>query len=186
MQSVFSTAGSLGKPCQIISKVGTWNSPKFSTSTGNHFWELFGIPKIYQWTAKGASGKGPRQKKSKIVKKCQKYFRQFSTFFAQGKNVKNRQKCQKYFRHFSTIFARHQFSGPFWGALKLLPVLFFRCCAPTSQSAPVVVRNESPIKSCWGRFELGVVEDLNDSATSLRIARPAAVLSRKGSITLLV
>ena len=69
-----------------------------------------------QQTAKGASGKGPRQKTSKIVKKCQEYFRHFSTFFAQGKTVK---KCQKYFRHFLTIFARHPFSGPFWGALKL-------------------------------------------------------------------
>ena len=33
----------------------------------------------------GASGKGPCQKTSKIVQKCQKYFRHFSTFFAQGK-----------------------------------------------------------------------------------------------------
>ena len=48
-----------------------------------------------QRIAKGAGGKGPRQKTSKIVK-----------------------KCQKVFRHFSTTFARHYFSGPFWGALK--------------------------------------------------------------------
>ena len=34
---------------------------------------------------KGASGKGPRQKTSKIVNKCQNYFRHFLTFFAQGK-----------------------------------------------------------------------------------------------------
>ena len=70
-----------------------------------------------QRTAKGAGGKGPRQKTSKNAKNRQKYFRHFSTFFAQGKKkVKNRQKVSKYF---STIFARHQFSGPFWGALKI-------------------------------------------------------------------
>ena len=69
---------------------------------------------LNQWTAKGASRKGPRQKTSKIVEKCQEYFRHFSTFFAQGKN---RQKVSKYFRHVLTIFARHPFSGPFWGAL---------------------------------------------------------------------
>ena len=45
-----------------------------------------------QWTAKGASGKGPRQKTSKIVKKCRKYFRHFSTIFTQGKK---RQKSSK-------------------------------------------------------------------------------------------
>ena len=54
-----------------------------------------------QRIAKGAGGKGPRQKTSKIVKECQKYFRHFSTFFAQGKNVKNRQKVAKIF---STLF----------------------------------------------------------------------------------
>ena len=67
-----------------------------------------------QWTAKGASGKGPRQKTSKIVKKCHKYFRHFSTFFAQGtKTSKIVKMCQNVIRHFSAIFARHQFSGPF-------------------------------------------------------------------------
>ena len=71
-----------------------------------------------QRIAKGAGGKGPRQKKSKIVKKCQKVFRHFSTIFAQGKKKsKIVKKCQKYFRHFLTIFARHQFSRPFWEAL---------------------------------------------------------------------
>ena len=45
--------------------------------------------------AKGAGGKRPRQKTSKIVKKCQKVFRHFSTIFAQGKNVKNRQTASK-------------------------------------------------------------------------------------------
>ena len=67
---------------------------------------------------KGAGEKGPRQKTSKIVKKCQKVFRHFSTIFAQGKKrQKSSKSVKKYFRHFSTIFARHQFSGPFWEAL---------------------------------------------------------------------
>ena len=39
---------------------------------------------------------------SKIVKKCQKYFRHFSTFFAQGKKRQKSSKSdQKHFRHFS-------------------------------------------------------------------------------------
>ena len=68
--------------------------------------------------SKRGQWKGSASQKSKIVKKCQKYFRHFSTFFAQGeKTSKIVKKCQKYFRHFSTIFARHQFAGPFWGAL---------------------------------------------------------------------
>ena len=53
---------------------------------------------------------------SKNVKKCQKYFRHFSTFFVQGKKrQKSSKNIKKYFRHFSTIFAQHPFSGPFWG-----------------------------------------------------------------------
>ena len=63
---------------------------------------------------KGATSKNVK----KIVKKCQKYFRHFSTFFRAGQKMsKIVKKCQTYFRHFSTIFARHQFSGPSWGAL---------------------------------------------------------------------
>ena len=70
-----------------------------------------------QRIAKGAGGKGPRQKTSKIVKKCQKVFRHFSTIFAQGKKrQKSSESVKKFFRHFSTNFARHHFSGPFWGA----------------------------------------------------------------------
>ena len=55
-----------------------------------------GLPQECQRIAKGAGGKGPRQKTSKIVK-----------------------KCQKVFRHFSTIFARHHFSGPFCNPLRM-------------------------------------------------------------------
>ena len=54
-----------------------------------------------QRTVKGASGKGSRQKTSKIVKKCQKYFRHFSTLLAQGKK---RQKSSKSLKIFSTLF----------------------------------------------------------------------------------
>ena len=67
-----------------------------------------------QRIAKGAGGKGPRQKASKIDKKCKDKFRHFSTFVVQGKSVR---KSSKVSRHFSTIFARHQFSGPFCGPL---------------------------------------------------------------------
>ena len=56
---------------------------------------------VFQRIAKGAGGKGPRQKTSKIVKKCQKVFRHFSTIFAQGKK---RQKTSKVSKSFSTLF----------------------------------------------------------------------------------
>ena len=61
----------------------------------------------YQWTAKRASGKGPRQRSSKSVKNVFDTFRQLSR---RAKNVKTRQKVSNIF---STLFARHQFSGPF-------------------------------------------------------------------------
>ena len=61
-------------------------------------------------TAKGASGKGPRQETSKIARKRQKHSRHFSSRAKSPKFVK---KCQKSFRDFSTIFARHQFPAPF-------------------------------------------------------------------------
>ena len=85
-------------------------------SVGSLSPKRIGVCSLVSGTAKGASGKGLRQKTSKIVKKCQNYFRHFSTFSRRAKIVKKR---QKYFRHFLTIFARHQFSGPFWGALTL-------------------------------------------------------------------
>ena len=66
--------------------------------------------------AQGASGKGPRQKTSKIVKKCQKYFRHFSTFFARGKKRQKSSKSVKNifdtFRHFSR---GTRFPAPFGG-----------------------------------------------------------------------
>ena len=54
-----------------------------------------------QWTAKGAGGKEPRQKNVKNRQKVSKYFRHFSTFFAQGKT---RQKSSKSVKLFLTLF----------------------------------------------------------------------------------
>ena len=50
---------------------------------------------------KGPVARGPRQKTSKIFKKCQKDFRYFSTFSAQAKK---RQKSSKVSKIFSTLF----------------------------------------------------------------------------------
>ena len=67
---------------------------------------------VHQRIAKGAGGKGPRQKTSKIVKKRQKVFRHFSTIFAQGKK---RQKSSKSVKKFFDTF--RQFSrGTFFPA----------------------------------------------------------------------
>ena len=70
-----------------------------------------------QRIAKGAGGKGPRQKTSKIVKKCQKVFRQFSR---RAKNVKNRQKVSKSFSTICDSFRATPFfrPGPFCNPLR--------------------------------------------------------------------
>ena len=65
-----------------------------------------------------------RQKSSKSVKKI------FAIFRAGQKTSKIVKKCQKYFRHFLTIFARHQFSGPFWGPLMKPPEHESRILSP--------------------------------------------------------
>ena len=73
---------------------------------------------LIQRIAKGAGGKGPRQKTSKIVKKCQKVFRHFSTNFAQGKKrQKSSKSVKKFFDTFRQISRRHHFSGPFCNPL---------------------------------------------------------------------
>ena len=75
-----------------------------SPENNGRTWGHYRLKKIglHSRIAKGAGGKGPRQKTPKIVKKCQKVFRHFSTIFVQGKkNVKNRQKASK---RFSTLF----------------------------------------------------------------------------------
>ena len=91
--------------------------------------ENFGNHSKIQRTAKGASGKGPRQKTSKSVKKI---FRHFSTFFRAGQ--KSSKSAKNIFRHFLIIFARLQFSGPFWGALKNLQFGPLRACPENDQN----------------------------------------------------
>ena len=54
-----------------------------------------------QWTAKGASGKGPRPKTSKKTKSVKNIFDTIQHFWRRAKNVKNRQKVSKIF---STLF----------------------------------------------------------------------------------
>ena len=68
------------------------------------------IPAQNQRIAKGAGGKGPRQKSSKSVKKFFDTFRQFSR---RAKNVKNRQKASK---SFSTLFDNFR-AAPFFRPL---------------------------------------------------------------------
>ena len=65
---------------------GTALTPGFHTSP----------PPFPQWTAKGASGKGPRQKTPKIVKKCQNIFDTFRHFSRRAKKLKGAQtvKCK--------------------------------------------------------------------------------------------
>ena len=82
-----------------------------------------GVPKTLNKNAqfsglqKGPAERGhvkKRQKSSKSVKNIFDSFRQFSR---RAKNVKNRQKAsKKYFRHFSTLFAQGtSFPAPFGG-----------------------------------------------------------------------
>ena len=73
-----------------------------STRNGsNPFLPIATLDPFFSGLQKGPAERGHiknRQKSSKIVKKCQKVFRHFSTIFAQGKN---RQKVPK---SFSTLF----------------------------------------------------------------------------------
>ena len=73
--------------------------------------------KEYQRIAKGAGGKGPRQKTSKSIKKFFDTFRQFSCRAKKRqKSSKIVKKCEKVFRHFSTNFAQGTiFPAPFEG-----------------------------------------------------------------------
>ena len=86
---------------------------------------------ITQRIAKGAGGKGPRQKTSKIVKKCQKVFRHFLTIFAQGKK---RQKSSKSVKNVFDTFRQFSrgtfFPAPFairWITAKIITLHNFRC-----------------------------------------------------------
>ena len=74
----------------------------------------FLLSAFYQRIAKGAGGKGPRQKTSKIVKKTSKSFSTlFDNFRAGAKNVKNRQKTSK---SFSTLLDNFR-AAPFFRPL---------------------------------------------------------------------
>ena len=69
---------------------------------------------FYQRIARGAGGKGPRQKTSKIAKKCRKVFRHFSTIFARGKK---RQKSSKNVKKFFDTFRQFSRRAPFFRPL---------------------------------------------------------------------
>ena len=77
-----------------------------------------------QWTAEGASGKGPRQK-NQNRQKVSNYFRHFSTFFAQGKKVKNRQKVSKIFSTLFDNFRAAPVFRPLLGGPNLGGIIFF-------------------------------------------------------------
>ena len=73
-------------------------------------------PPTHQRIAKGAGGKGPRQKTSNIVKKCQRVFRHFSTIFAQGrKRQKSSKNVEKFFDTFRQFSRGTVFPAPFGG-----------------------------------------------------------------------
>ena len=96
---------------------------------------------------------------SKNVKNRQKVSKIFSAFFdifrAGQKTSKIVKKCQTYFRHFSTIFARHQFSGPFWGALD---VSNCQSCDFESMLGWHICRTKLVRMLCW------VTDSLTDNA----------------------
>ena len=58
-----------------------------------------------------------RQETSKVVKKCQKYFRHFSTFFAQGKQRQKSSKSVKNIPSFFDNFRAAPVFRPLWGPL---------------------------------------------------------------------
>ena len=65
---------------------------------------------------KGPAERGHVKKTSKIIKKCQKYFRDFSTFFAQGKKIQKSSKRVKIFFDTFRQFSRGtSFPAPFGG-----------------------------------------------------------------------
>ena len=99
------------------------------------------ILSVLSMAQKNFSGlqKGPAERGH--VKNRQKVSKSFSTLFnnfsAGQKTSKIVEKCQKVFRHFSTIFAQHHFSGPFWGALRITDLalrgIWFRKCPQNEQ-----------------------------------------------------
>ena len=94
------------------------------------------IARKNQRIAKGAGGKGPRQKTSKIVKKRQKVFRHFSTIFAQGKK---RQKSSKSVKKFFDNFRAAPFSRPLLQSAERRP-------RHRTNPTPIILRD--PILPC--------------------------------------
>ena len=79
----------------------------------------FSSPKSPLSRTSRAGGKGPRKKTSKIVKKCQKYFRHLSTIFAQGKKrQKSSKKVKIIFDTFRQFSRGTNFPAPFGGLRK--------------------------------------------------------------------
>ena len=90
----------------LVLRVGVFS---LLPSTAVLFGQVVGV-NWGQRIAKGAGGKGPRQKTSKSVKKFFDTFRQFSR---RAKNVKNRRKVSK---SFSTLFDNFR-AAPFFRPL---------------------------------------------------------------------
>ena len=104
--------------------------------SNKHFCRTLRSSHMKQISADRKRGQRKRatSKKSKSFKNA---FRHFSTFFAQGRN---RQKVSNIF---STIFAQHQFSGPFWGALKVsFTARLWELGRTTREASVLVVLNE--------------------------------------------
>ena len=106
-----------GKFGELAGKPGDFPEARGSLTPSQRLAKF--VPKIFmqsapeQRIAKGAGGKGPRQKSSKSVKKFSDTFRQFSR--AGQKRRKNRQKVsQKVCRHFSRQFSS---AAPFFRPL---------------------------------------------------------------------
>ena len=73
-------------------------------------------PGLLSGLQKGPAERGHIKKPQKSSKSV-KFSTLFDNFRAGQKTSKIVKKCQKVFRHFSTIFARHLFSGPFCNPL---------------------------------------------------------------------
>ena len=146
--------------------------PGMSRGKGVHSAKLsrrslyFFFVSFFQRIAKGAGGKGPRQKTSKNVKKCQKVFRHFSTIFAQGKKrQKSSKSVKKFFDTFRQFSRGTFFPAPFairwfFGSLRRWPILEDHAAArclrvpnPGSQqrwSRPATLRVETwSMQSVW-------------------------------------
>ena len=89
----------------------------------------------HQWTAKGASGKGPIQKTSNIVEKCQIFSTLFDIFRAGQETSKSSKSVNNIFDIFRQFSRGTSFPTPFGGALttagsfsKALPVQWEAYC----------------------------------------------------------